>query len=370
MKKIILGISILLAAGWVSPTPSSGMTYAQAAHTQTVVSASDNDKVKAATDSVMVAINNYNSISSNIDTDSRSDSQKLKDAENKLVHAIIAAQNSGVTPDAWASVADLPAVKAALGVSSGASATEASAGSAPQADGTSDANAEEGDIEDDTTTSEDKKGGVPFSIMLWLIILSVAVVTLYYMLSKKTTQLKHAMHEDRDEASAKSDATRMAVNEINEKLSLELSTLRRQLEDANARINSMMSARNTASVAKAANPPKKKPIQKAPPSNVEVYYVDSLSQSGNGELSIPMRVMKTADCGELFKVTFNRSTGIGEYVLNPSSTNFRMKVDKLRTFTDGLTSLDGTTIKTVVPGELRVNGYDLMVVRKLIITCE
>lgn len=106
------------------------------------------------------------------------------------------------------------------------------------------------------------------------------------------------------------------------------------------------------------------------PSSRIVRYVSNITINNDGSLSMPIRTLYPTNQGELFMVSWDPTTGKGEYTINPKATDLIGQSSKLQKFTDGLSSMKGSRITVLRPGQLVLEGTTLIVKEKLQIKCD
>lgn len=373
MKKFILAISVMLAAAWVAPMPAAGMISVEQASAQTAAPSSN--QLKTAKSKYDKALTQFEARKKTLNTkESVADRNKLKTYEEEFRKAIKEAKEAGVPDEVFAGLS--PELLEGIVTSTTPAPDE-------------EQNVDTGDtLEQDTLKVEtddltlgyveeptSSENGVPAYLTIWLILLTIGIAAVYYLLNKKLDALSRLMEDRRNEEKAKRSNESMTLADAQHAISrmgADIAALRRDLDAANARISKFSSSKVSGSHSYGIDDNQNQYVnpQKPKMSAEEVYYTDSLNQSGNGELSIPMQVLSDKDAGQLFKVTVNLNSGTGKYTINPKASNLMGQAGKLQIYTDGLTSLDGSSIKVEKEGVLKRNGYNLNVVSKLVIKCE
>lgn len=234
------------------------------------------------------------------------------------------------------------------------------------------------DIDEVAFDDEKSEGNCSHTgIYIWLALMTAGVAGSYVLnerskkslrrLREKIGVLENAVNVVKSNPNAESLRRIEELNEDMRSANAEINTLRQQLQNLQSKTSRLSSSEaSTENTIRGKNARASVGGNRQEKSdNAQVFYVDTLNVSGDGTLTIPMQVLKDADSGELFKVEFDIETGTGKYTLNPNVANMSSQLSRLQKFSTGLDMSIGKGVTVVAPGELRREGYDLVVLSKL-----
>lgn len=99
--------------------------------------------------------------------------------------------------------------------------------------------------------------------------------------------------------------------------------------------------------------------------NLQVSYVSALNMDDGGNLSIPGWSLESDNTSALFKILYDPATGRGTYELNPAAEIVVANLDKLKEYADGMPMTKKDNYKTIEPGQLKLEGQEFKVTKKL-----
>lgn len=223
------------------------------------------------------------------------------------------------------------------------------------------------DTDSSETGSSDK-----YTLIIAIILFIINFSALIYMY--KAMQKGLVKKEEGRETNPKSSMIERMDVEVKGLLD-EVSILKTHITRVNQEVEAIQSAlvilnSNSNQASKKKSQPKTEPDIMPSKPKEEVFYSSNISVAGDGSLTIPMSVLSETDNGQLFKISFNPSSCIGSYTLNPSCTTIYDSIDKLTIFSVGLEVMNSDmSVEVMAPGKLSEKDGQLVIDEKLHLRC-